>query len=136
MNFINRVSRVTPSLTEEQCATLEHLMVRNCPHLALHHQIKQDAYADVLKELCEKQNSCAYAQILTPPVSSCINEECGAEQKSGSLSVVRKPVAVTVFDVDGGRQAAKISLKCTKCHTIYNYTTYGRKATEGETYYG
>ena len=48
--------------------------------------------------------------ILTPPVSSCINEECGAEQKSGSLSVVRKPVAVTVFDVDGGRQGAKVSL--------------------------
>ena len=135
-NFVNRVSTITPCLTEEQCATLERLMLQNCPHLARHHHFKQDAHADVLRNLREQQHSCAYAQILLPPVSSCIKEDCDMKHKSGPLSVVRQPIAVTVYDVDGGRPAAKISLRCTKCHIIYNYTTYGRKTAEGETYYG
>lgn len=58
------------------------------------------------------------------------------KHKTRPLSLIRRPVAVTVYDVDGGRPAAKLSFRCVKCSTVYNYTTWGRKFMEGEKYYG
>lgn len=51
-------------------------------------------------------------------------------------SLIRQPVAVTVYDIDGGRPAAKVSFRCMKCSTVYNYTTWGRKVMEGKKYGG
>ena len=72
----------------------------------------------VLRNLSEQQKCCAYVQILIPPVSSCIKEECN-KRKSGSLSAVCQPIAVTLYDVDGGRPAAKILLL--KMHNVPHY---------------
>ena len=77
MKFVNQIN---PGLTEEQCMTLEQLVQRNCP-LLNSHALNQDAYVNILKELREVENNCAYAQILVPPVSSCLKKNLGSSLK-------------------------------------------------------
>ena len=49
--------------------------------------------------------------------------------------VHHKEVDATVFDINGPLPATKVSLRCTKCSTNYNYSKYGRCSNEGEKFY-
>ena len=69
---------------------------------------------------------------LTPPISNCIQQGCSAE-----IRLVRHhdPVDATIFTMKGPVFAKKQLLKYTKCTTIYGYSMYGHKTTDGERYY-
>ena len=41
----------------------------------------------------------------------------------------------TIFTLQGPKTAKKQLLKCAKCSTIYGYSMYGHKTSEGERYY-
>ena len=75
----------------------------------------------------------AHTSFLVPPVSCCINQEC--RHYSKSLYRHHPPTAVTVFTLNGPIPATKINLKCRDCNTIYNYSMYGQKSSNGEQSY-
>ena len=69
---------------------------------------------------------------LAPPVSRCINPTW---HSNGTLGVNHHAVDVVIFNVEGATPATKVSLKCTSCAMIYNYSKYGNKKQEGEQFY-
>lgn len=73
------------------------------------------------------------AQILSPPVSLCINESCS--RRNLSLVGHHGPTLVSVYTLSGPEIAHKYTLRCTSCDYIYNYSMYGRKTSVGEKYY-
>ena len=98
--------------------------------------IKQDKnnVLDNLMELSEKFNE-PYANFIAPSVSECINSTCKMNGCVNSLSANHAPVHVVIFDIDGPLPGCKVCLKCKSCHTIYNYSKFGRKTKERERYY-
>ena len=77
----------------------------------------------------------AFTAFVTPPVTQCIVPQCTGYVRSGSLLRHHPPATVTVFRTCGPIPATKINLKCKFCHTVYNYSMYGKRNTEGERYY-
>lgn len=98
--------------------------------------IKQDKNYVInnLIELSEKFNE-PYTNFIAPPVGECINSSCKLIGCVNSLSANHAPVDVVIFDIDGPLLGCKVCLKCKSCHTIYNYSKFGRKTKEGERYY-
>lgn len=73
--------------------------------------------------------------ILTPPNDTCINLECSHQGKRCSLIKNHNPTFVTVFTLSGPIVGQKFTLRCSGCSTIYNYSQFGKKHTDGECYY-
>lgn len=73
--------------------------------------------------------------ILSPPNDVCINMGCSIKGKEGSLMKNHEPTVVTVFTLGGPVVAHKFTLRCARCSTIYNYSMFGKKRTDGECYY-
>lgn len=71
-----------------------------------------------------------FEEFLAPPVDTCIVPEC-----RGKLVDQHRPVAVTIYGLTGPRRATRLCLRCSKCNTVYNYSQYGRKYTDGEKLY-
>ncbi len=81
-------------------------------------------------------NHTRHRRFLSPPVSTCINTDCRIHGSNGSLTKNHDPITViTVYTLSGPEVALKHTLKCRACSFIYNYSTYGRKTTEGVPYY-
>ena len=125
------------------CNIISHFAADDCPPITeatvekfMPILIKQDknCVLDNLIELSEKFNE-PYTNFIAPPVSECINSTCKLYGCVNSLSANHAPVNVVIFDVDGPLPACKVCLKCKSCHTVYNYSKFGRKTKEGERYY-
>ena len=115
MASVNQVLTSDHSITEEKCE-------------ALLKALDSSTMAGSLK-IGENRSTVTY---LTPPVSTCIQEACGS---NGRLVKHHDPVDATIFTLQGPKSAKKQLLKCTKCVTIYGYSMYGHKTTDGEQYY-
>lgn len=76
-----------------------------------------------------------HSMFLAPPVSWCINPTCIRCGQANSLSTNHDPIDVVVFDFDGPLLGLKVCLKCKSCSTIYNYSKFGKKYTDGERFY-
>ena len=74
----------------------------------------------------------AHMAFLSPPVSTCINPACNGV---GTLRLNHHDIDVVIFDMKGPNPATKLSLKCTSCAMIYNYSKYGNKNQGGEKFY-
>ena len=85
--------------------------------------------SDHLRRL-SREKGFSFKEFLAPPVSTCINSVC-----KGRLVDQHKPIAVTIFGLTGPRKATKLSLRCSTCNTVYNYSQYGRRHTIGERWY-
>lgn len=128
-DVVNAVAKTT--YDPAQCSVLFDLLRHHSCGL-YKRPVSTSAYNDILVELSEKSGH-QYAQVLLPPVEVCINGQC--IPKSAALCFVRQPVSVTVYTLIGPQRALKVSLKCSCCNTIYNYSTYGRKRSVGERLY-
>ncbi len=88
------------------------------------------AYGEELWKLTSETGR-GYNAFVAPPVTHCINPACN----QGKLSKRNDVTNVTVYDINGGRPASKLGLKCNECGTSYNYSMFGKKKTTGEKYY-
>ena len=98
------------------------------------HPVSAHASWPCLRLLSESTGN-AYTAFLAPPVVHCINHACKLFETANSLERHHPPTTVTLFTFDGPVPATKVCLKCKSCSTIYNYSMYGKKKTEGERYY-
>ena len=74
----------------------------------------------------------SFVKFIAPPCGSCIKPSCLYKQ----LTVHNNPVNALVFTFSGPVSTTKISLRCQKCLTVYNYSMFGRKQREeGEHFY-
>ena len=87
------------------------------------------AYAQELKSLTER-NGVSYFHYLAPPVDKCTNSACRQRGKA-SLLPHHSAINVTVFTLNGPCAATKVSLRCSSCSMIYNYSMHGHKRGEG-----
>ena len=124
------VNSILPADKQLSVSTLEMLssLLRDSPYAK--RQVSSLPYIDSLRRISEATGT-AHTAFLAPPVSRCIVPECHGE----SLYRHHPVVTVTVFTLNGPTPATKCSLKCGKCATIYNYSMYGKKRTEGEVYH-
>ena len=117
-------SFVATELSETECGVLLSFMEEKCsPYCNMR------SNSDHLRRLT-RENGSPFEEFLAPPVSICINLEC-----KGRLVDQHKPIAVTIFGLTGPRKATKLSLRCSTCSTVYNYSQYGRRHTCGEMWY-
>ena len=91
-------------------------------------------YIDELRRASEL-NGKAHTSFLAPPTTNCINSACPRKGDAHSLYIHHTEVEVTVFTLTGPLPATKVSLRCKACLTVYNYSKFGRKGSEGERYY-
>ena len=89
---------------------------------------------NVLHDLSESSGT-AYTQFLAPPTSLCLNIHCRRFGDPEALYQHHPPTTVSVFTLEGPKPATKICLKCKECSTIYNYSSFGKKKSEGERFY-
>lgn len=82
-----------------------------------------------------KKSGTAYTSFLAPPTSACLNECCPRFGNLHSLHQHHLPITVSLFTLEGPKPGTKICLKCRECNTIYNYSSFGKKKTEGERFY-
>ena len=65
-----------------------------------------------------------HTAFISPPISKCLSPAC----RGAKLSMSHPPITVTIFKMmSGPLPALKCCLRCNKCGTIYNYSTYGKK---------
>ena len=117
VNFPNRISIITTSVNQALTSK----------------SITEDMCEEFLKALNLPWSNIgdSTTSYLAPPVGNCIQEGCF----NGKLVSHHGPVDATIFTLQGPKTAKKQSLKCAKCSTIYGYSMYGHKTSEGERYY-
>ena len=93
-----------------------------------------DAYLPELRTISESSGK-AHTAYIAPPVTYCINASCPRRGELCSLVVHHSDVDAVLWEIHGPIPATKVSLKCKHCATIYNYSKYGNKATDGERFY-
>lgn len=83
------------------------------------------SYMEELRKVSENTGK-AHTSFIAPPVTSCINSSCPRKGDPFSLTIHHDEVDAVIFDLHGATPATKISLKCTSCATIYNYSKFGK----------
>ena len=117
-------------ITPKECCMLSGLCSRKAAAY-MKRECTNSAYADELWELTSESVDLGYATFLAPPTTVCLQAACDNHH----LCSYTAPVKVTVYDMMGPSPASKISLRCPKCKTNYNYSMYGNKSISGERYY-
>jgi hypothetical protein len=84
--------------------------------------------SDFMKELelLSINTKTALTAFVSPPVNTCIISGCPLQNVPDSLYVHNKAIGVTIFDITGVRPGVKVSLRCKRCSTNYNYNYYGK----------
>ena len=121
--IVNSFLPPTQQVSEADCGVLLSFMEDRCSdycNLKSHDNLQQLSLRECLP----------FEEFLAPPVDICIVPEC-----RGRLVDQHKPIAVTIYGLTGPRRATKLCLRCSKCNTVYNYSQYGRKHTDGEKLY-
>ena len=89
------------------------------------------SFQSVLRQLTASSGT-AHTTFISPPVCACVSATCA---RRGPLVKHHDEVKATIYTLSGPIPATKISLRCKWCNTIYNYSQYGRKQSDGEKYY-
>lgn len=84
------------------------------------------SYMEELRKVSENTGKAHTSFIAPPVVTSCINSSCPRKGDPFSLTIHHDEVDAVIFDLHGATPATKISLKCTSCATIYNYSKFGK----------
>ncbi len=128
-NLPDRASHIL-SMVREHITDMTEAKCRRCIQLM---ETRVYDTEGSLSALAHSAGTCH--RLLSLPVFTCINPECHLQGKDDALIKHHDPITVTIYMLLGPEVARKHTLKCKGCSFIYNYSTYGRKMTEGERYY-